>query len=108
MLTGSLADAIGRRVGQLQVLQVVDGHAGADGGGQDVDALVDAVKAHGLGAQDAAVVGREQQLQVHGVRAGIVAGVAVGVDVDLAVGDAQAVEGGLGRRRCPRPSCQRP
>ena len=65
------------------MFQVVDRHAGADGHGQDVDAFVHAVKADHLGAQDPAVVRGEQQLEVHGVGAGIVFGVPVGVDVDL-------------------------
>ena len=72
-----LGRGIGRSVGQLQVLEVVHRAAEAHGHAQGVDALVHPFPANDLRAEDPAGVRREKQLDGHGRRAGIVAGVGV-------------------------------
>ena len=79
-----------RCVGQLEVRQVGGGEAGAHGGGDDVDTLVDALPTHGLCAEDEVGVGVDDDLEVDGLGTGVVAGVVGRVQVD----DAQVLPGG--------------
>jgi hypothetical protein len=83
---GILRRTKGRRVGQFQVFQVVDGHPRPKGRSQDINAFVDAIEADHLGTQEFAVFGGKQHLEVHGRGAGVVGGVARGMQVHLAVG----------------------
>ena len=64
------------KTGGLEYLvgEVLHGHAGAHGGGKDVDAFVDAVTADDLGAEDAPLA-IEEQFHVQLLGAGIVGGV---------------------------------
>ncbi len=77
-----LGRAKGRRIGELQILQIEHGEPGTLGHRQHVDALVDAILADGLGAVDLAIGGK-QQLEADRVGTGVVAGVAARVDIDL-------------------------
>jgi hypothetical protein len=63
-----------RSVRELQLLEIPHRQLGAERGREDVEALVDAVEPGDLGAEDAAGVWREQQLDVHHRGAGVVAG----------------------------------
>ena len=74
--------AVLRCVSQFHLFQVEDGHAGLDGHGQHVDAFVHAGPAHRLGAEDAARLRIEEQLERQRLRAGIVAGMVRGMDID--------------------------
>ncbi|MBC7274808.1 MAG: hypothetical protein H5T76_39920 [Streptomyces sp.] len=49
---GVFGGAVGRCVGEFEVGEFGCGQAGGDGGGEDVEALVDAFGADGLGAED--------------------------------------------------------
>ena len=102
MLIGSLARTVLRGVGQFRLLQVEDGHPRLDRQGQHVDPLVHAVAADRLGTEDSPVVGGEEDLQGDRPGTGHVAGVVVGVDVDLAEGQPgtlQRLLRGPGHRR---------
>ena len=92
---GVLRAAERRRVAQLRVLEVVDGHARAEGHRDHVDALVDAARADGLRPQDPAVRGVEDELEADRLRAGVVRGVVERVQVDAPVGPARPLQGGL-------------
>ena len=87
-----------RRVGQLEVGEGARGEAAGDRGRDDVDALVDAVAADALGAEDRVGVGVDEQLQAHPLGAGVVGRVRRRVRVDDAVAG--------GRRRTRRFSFQ--
>ena len=73
-----------RGVGELEVGEAVGGDAAGHRGRDHVDALVDAVAADDLRAEDRAVVGIEDQLRRHARRAGVVGGVVERVRVDRA------------------------
>ena len=73
-----------RSIGELQVSQVIGGHASCHRGGDHVDALVDTVAADDLSAEDRPVVGVENELCRHAGGAGVVGGVVEGVGVDRA------------------------
>ncbi len=78
-----LGRAVGRRIGELELGQVVDGHASLHRRGQHVDLLLDIPAADDLGAQQGAIVAA-QHLHVQNLRPGVVGGVGQGVDVDPA------------------------
>ena len=84
----------GRRIGQLQLLQVVDGKAVAHGGGNLVDALVHTLVAGDLAAEDNALR-RIDQLDLHRVAAGVIAGMGGAEGVALLIGDTDGLERGL-------------
>jgi len=85
--------AIGRGIGQFQHLEVIDRHVAAQGCGEDVYAFVHAVVADDLRAEYAAVLRSEQQLDMHGRCARIVAGVSGWMQVDLAIADLLLFQG---------------
>ena len=67
---------VGRRVGQIQVLQLRGLQPRPEGGGKHVDALVHPLVSHDLGAQQAVGPSLEDHLHGHDLAAGIVARVA--------------------------------
>ena len=73
-----LGRSVGRRIGQVQFGQAGAGHPGVDGGGQHVDALVHAVPAHDLRAQQPPAAPLEHHLHGQHAAAGIVPGVVHG------------------------------
>ncbi len=81
------------------MLEVVDGHAGAQSDREHVDPLVDAVPAQHLGAQQLPVRRGEEHLDEHGRAARVIRGVVVLVGVHLAVLDPSLAQLGLGQSR---------
>ena len=71
------------RVAELALLQIVDGTAQLDGHGEGIDALVDALPAHGLRPEEHAVGLAEDDLDGEQCGAGVIPGVGVRVEVDL-------------------------
>ena len=92
LVDGVLGLAVGRRVGEVQVDEVRRAQAGPHGGRDDVDAAVHAVGAHGLRAENLSV-GADVHEDVHGLGAGEIARVLVGVRVHREVLRARGVEG---------------
>ena len=92
LVDGVLGLAVGRRVGEVQVDEVHRLQARSHGGGDDVDAAVHAVGAHGLRAQNLSV-GAHVHEDVHGLGAGEIARVLVGVRVHREVLRARGVQG---------------
>ena len=92
LVDGVLGLAVGRGVGEVQVDEVRRAQAGPHGGGDDVDAAVHAVGAHGLRAENLSV-GADVHEDVHGLGAGEIARVLVGVRVHREVLRARGVEG---------------
>jgi len=86
----------GRSVGELKVAEVFHGHAGKYGGGEDIEAFVNAFKAGGLSAEEDAGVGVPEYFEGDGPRSGVVAGVVVVIDRGGLVGDAGGCESALG------------
>ena len=97
MLTGFLRRPVGRGVGELEVLQVIDRHPGADRDREDVDALVDTVPAEHLRAQQLALGPAEQHLQEQRRGTRVVPGMTHLVGVNLAVVHACRAQLGLGQ-----------
>ena len=75
---GVLGGGVGRRVGQVQVLQPDGRQPGVNGRGQYVDSLVHALITHDLGPQEAEGLLFKDHLHGHQLPAGIVARVAHG------------------------------
>ena len=92
LVDGVLGLAVGRRVGEVQVDEVRRAQAGPHGGRDDVDAAVHAVGAHGLRAENLSV-GADVHEDVHGLGAGEIARVLVGVRVHREVLRARGIEG---------------
>lgn len=92
LVDGVLGLAVGRGVGEVQVDEVRRAQAGPHGGGDDVDAAVHAVGAHGLRAENLPV-GAHVHEDVHGLCAGEIARVLVGVCVHREVLRARGIEG---------------
>ena len=92
LVDGVLGLAVGRRVGEVQVDEVSRAQAGSHGGRDDVDAAVHAVGAHGLRAQNLSA-GAHVHEDVHGLGAGEIARVLVGVRVHREVLRARGIEG---------------
>ena len=84
--------AVGRRVGEVQVDKVRGAQARSHGGGNDVDAAVHAVGAHGLRAQNLPASADVHE-DVHGLGAGEIARVLIGVRVHREVLRARGVQG---------------
>ena len=80
LIDGVLGLAVGRGVGEVQVDEVRRLQAGSHGGGDDVDAAVHAVGAHGLRAQNLPA-GTHVHEDVHGLGTREIARVLVGVRV---------------------------
>ena len=78
----------GRRVGEFEVRELWSGQARANGRGEHVDALVDPLGPHTLGAQNLTGDRIDQQFERHLLRPGVVARVAHRVRVDGLVGEA--------------------
>ena len=92
LVDGVLRLAVGRRVGEVQVDEVRRAQSGSHGGRDDVDAPVHTVGAHGLRAENLSV-GANVHKDVHGLGAGEIARVLVGVRVHREVLRARGVEG---------------
>ena len=92
LVDGVLGLAVGRGVGEVQVDEVSGAQAGPHGGRDDVDATVHAVGSHGLRAENLSV-GADVHEDVHGLGAGEIARVLVGVRVHREVLRARGVEG---------------
>ena len=92
LVDGVLGLAVGRRVGEVQVDEVRRAQAGPHGGRDDVDAAVHAVGAHGLRAENLSV-GADVHEDVHGLGAGEIARVLVGMRVHREVLRARGIEG---------------
>ena len=92
LVDGVLGLAVGGRVGEVQVYEVRRAQAGPHGGRDDVDAAVHAVGAHGLRAENLSV-GADVHEDVHGLGAGEIARVLVGVRVHREVLRARGIEG---------------
>ncbi|CAN3969206.1 BmrU protein, partial [Dysosmobacter welbionis] len=84
-----LGGGVGRRVGQIQILQLEGGESRMDGRGQHVDPLVHTLVTHDLRTQQAVCALLEHHLQGHDFAAGIVSGVTHGGEVDLVAVDAR-------------------
>ena len=80
----------GRGVTQVERRQVFRRHAGADGGGEHVDALFHPFKPHRLRADDDAALLFVQHLQSHVARAGVIGGVVGRKQQGAAAGDARS------------------
>jgi hypothetical protein len=76
---------------ELQLGEVVHGHARPDGRGEDVDSLVHTGAADPLGSQERAV-GGEARDQVHPLGARVVTRVVARVDVHHLMGDADTAQ----------------
>ena len=98
-----LGRGIGRGVGEVEVLEGDGVHARLHGRGQHVDALVHAVEADDLRAEEAQRALFVQHLHGHGLAAGVVGGVAGRGQYHLVTGKARGPGGALveagGRRR---------
>ena len=92
LVDGVLGLAVGRRVGEVQVDEVRRAQAGPHGGRDDVDAAVHAIGAHGLRAENLSV-GADVHEDVHGLGAGEIARVLVGMRVHREVLRARGIEG---------------
>ena len=92
LVDGVLGLAVGRGVGEVQIDEVSGTQAGPHGGRDDVDAAVHAVGAHGLCAKNPPV-GAHVHEDVHGLCAGEIARVLVGVRVHREVLRARGIEG---------------
>ena len=108
LVDGVFGLAVGRRVGQVQVNQVRGAQARSHGGCDDVDAAVHAVGAHGLRAQNLPASADVHE-DVHGLGAGEIARVLVGVRVHREVPRARGVKGlavsaGHGGGEAPDPN----
>ena len=77
-----LGRAEGRGVGEVDLREVADGATEVQERGDDIEALVDARGADGLRAEDAARAGFIDEFQRERLRAGVIAGVVVGGDMD--------------------------
>ena len=84
---GVLGRAEGRRVGQFEFGQIVDRQVGLEGGGEDVEALVNASGADRLRAEEPAGLGGKENLQGQRLGTRIIAGVVGRVEVEGLVGD---------------------
>ena len=91
LVDGVLGLAVGRRVGEVQVDEVRRAQSGSHGGRDDVDAAVHAVGAHGLRTQNLPA-GANVHEDVHGLGAGEIARVLVGVRVHREVLRARGIE----------------
>ena len=80
LVDGVLGLAVGRRVGEVQIDEVRRFQARSHGGRNDVDAAVHAVGTHGLRAQNLPIRAHVHE-DVHGLGAGEIARVLVGVRV---------------------------
>ena len=108
LVDGVLGLAVRRGVGEVQVDEVRRAQADPHGGRDDVDAAVHAVGAHGLRAENLSV-GADVHEDVHGLGAGEIARVLVGVRVHREVLRARGVEGlavsaGHGGGKAPDPN----
>ena len=108
LVDGVLGLAVGRRIGEVQVDEVRRAQAGPHGGRDDVNAAVHAVGAYGLRAQNLSV-GADVHEDVHGLGAGEIARVLVGVRVYREVLRARGIEGlavsaGHGGGEAPDPN----
>ena len=92
LVDGVLGLAVWRGVGEVQVDEVRRAQAGPHGGGDDVDAAVHAVGAHGLRAENLPV-GVHVHEDMHGLSAGEIAHVLVRVRVHREVPRARGIEG---------------
>ena len=92
LVDGVLGLAVGRGVSEVQIDEVSRAQAGPHGGGDDVDAAIHAVGAHGLCAKNLPV-GAHVHEDVHGLCAGEIARVLVGVRVHREVLRARGIEG---------------
>ena len=92
LVDGVLGLAVGRRVGEVQVDEVCRAQSGSHGGRDDVDAPVHAVGAHGLRAENLSADADVHE-DVHGLGAGEIARVLVGVRVHREVLRTRGVEG---------------
>ena len=91
LVNGVFGLAVGRGVSEVQVDEVRRLQASPHGGGNDVDAAVDAVGAHGLRAENLSI-GAYVHEDVHGLGAGEIARVLVGVRVHREVLRAHRVQ----------------
>ena len=108
LVDGVLGLAVGRGVGEVQVDEIRRLQAGPHGGRNDVDAAVHTVGTHGLRAENLSV-GADVHEDVHGLGAGEIARVLVGVRVHREVLRARGVEGlavsaGHGGGEAPDPN----
>ena len=92
LVDGILGLAIGRCVSEVQVDEVRRAQAGPHGSGDDVDAAIHAVGAHGLRAENLPA-GADVHEDMDGLGAGEIAGVLVGVRVHREVLRARGIEG---------------
>ena len=92
LVDGVLGLAVGRGVGEVQVDEIRRLQAGPHGGGDDVDAAVHAVGAHGLRAHNLPA-GTHVHEDMHGLSTGEIARVLVGVRVHREVLRARRVQG---------------
>ena len=108
LVDGVLGLAVWRGVGEVQVDQIRRAQAGPHGGRDDVDAAVHAVGAHGLRAENLPA-GAHVHEDVHGLGAGEIARVLVGVRMHREVLRARGIEGlavsaGHGGGKVPDPN----
>ena len=92
LVDGILGLAIGRCVSEVQVNEVRRAQAGPHGSGDDVDAAIHAVGAHGLRAENLPA-GADVHEDMDGLGAGEIAGMLVGVRVHREVLRARGIEG---------------
>ena len=71
---GIFGGAKWRRLGQLQLGEIMHGHACLQGSGEDIETLVHTIAAHGLSTEEFARARRKQHFQRDGFRTGIVSG----------------------------------
>src|SRR5579885_3425677 len=84
-IDGVLGGAERRRVGKLEIGQIPDGHAGLHGRGDHVDALMGAILADHLRAQELPAFLAEEDLHRQPLRARIIAGMQERMNVDRLV-----------------------
>jgi len=76
----------------LDVRQFMDSLAGLYGSRKQVDALIYAVEAHDLGPQEFSISWRKGNLEGHGLRTGVIAGMRRGMDRRVDVGYVQTLQ----------------
>ncbi len=98
-IDGILRRPVLRRVAELGLRQVLDRGARLDRHRDDVDALLHALLAHGLGSQDPPGLRRKEQFHRQGACAREVPGMVAGMEIDPLVREPRALENLL---RSPR------
>ncbi|OPZ96491.1 MAG: hypothetical protein BWY72_01632 [Bacteroidetes bacterium ADurb.Bin416] len=83
---------IGGSIGVFYVSQLIDGLPSLYGSRKQVNAFVYSIEAHDLGTQEFTISWRKGNLEGHGLRTGVIAGMRRGMDRRVDVGYVQTLQ----------------